>query len=64
MASWLLNKNQGQVSVQAKEWRSPPVPLSGGQQLMQKVTIHLWQDANDAVFGREELRPTLQVILC
>lgn len=50
--------------MQAKEQRSPLVPLSGGQQLMQKVTIHLWQDANDAVFGGEELSPTLQVILC
>jgi hypothetical protein len=44
----MLTKTQEQVSMQNMgPARRASAPLTGGQQLMQKVAIHLWQNAND-----------------
>lgn len=61
----MLTKTQEQVSRQAKGPEEGPRPAlnTGGQQVVQKVAIHLWHNANDPFWERSVVRRAIQVVL-
>lgn len=61
----MLTKTQEQVSRQAMgpEERLGSACTWVGQQVEQKVAIHLWHDANDPFWERSMVRKAIQVVV-
>lgn len=61
----MLTKAQEQVKQAGQGTGGKPAPCSytGGQQVVQKVVIHLWHDANDPLWERSVVRKAIQVVV-